>query len=224
MFENERKESEAFFNYFLDKFNEEVGLLLAFYDDDEFEIDLIVGMDTETIYGLNILQYISSEKGYEEFGNQDDENSDHVEKDDDEEYNSDEEKEDDEEEDDSDEDEDDEEDEGNDVIEEIQYMFVKMEISPSNLEGKPYFQIDLAETSKEQEEKQSAEDNDNLNSIPQFEENALRLIIYAKPTNGFEDEDITDLPGENVRLTGAVMIKGNDKESLVVFCEDPSIG
>ncbi|MCF2139570.1 MAG: hypothetical protein K9W44_05910 [Candidatus Lokiarchaeota archaeon] len=210
MFENERKESEAFFNYFSDKFNEEVGLLLAFYDDDEFEIDLIVGMDTETIYGLNILQYVSSEEGDEEFGNQDEENSDYVKGDD--------------EEDDIDEEDDSDEDEENDFIEEIQYMFVKMEISPSNLEGKPYFQIDLAETSKEQEEKQSAEDDDNVNSLPQLEENALRLIIYAKPLNGFEDEDITDLPGEKIRLTGAVMIKGNDKESLVVFSEDPSIG
>ncbi|MHA1729841.1 MAG: hypothetical protein ACTSWY_14090 [Promethearchaeota archaeon] len=60
MFEEERKEWNAFFNYYKEKFGEDVGLKAAVYEDDQYEIDLAVGENSEKILGFRIINYVEN--------------------------------------------------------------------------------------------------------------------------------------------------------------------
>ncbi|MHA1776726.1 MAG: hypothetical protein ACTSWC_08105 [Promethearchaeota archaeon] len=202
MFESEREESDAFFSYFSEKYGEEVGLMLSFYDDEEFEIDLIVGMDSETIYGLNVIQSLLAE-------NIEEDREDNEDGDDDE--------------DDEDEDE---------YVDELQYLFVKMDIPPSKLEGKPYFQIDLSENpgnesnlESEPSETQIASSSNNPDKSANPKNEVVSVIFYAKPLPSAENQELSDLPAHLVQLTGAIKFSGelSAPTNVTVYGIDPSL-
>jgi hypothetical protein len=57
MFDTEKAEYEKFFDFYKKKFDEEVAIMPGVFEDDDFEIDLLVGEKSETIRGVRILNF-----------------------------------------------------------------------------------------------------------------------------------------------------------------------
>ena len=63
MFDEEREALDNLFKYFESKFKEEVGIMAGVVEEEEFELDLIVGMDSDLVRGIRLLQFLPSEDG-----------------------------------------------------------------------------------------------------------------------------------------------------------------
>lgn len=61
MFDEEKEDLDKLYKYFEDKFGEEVGIMAAVVETEEFEMDLIVGMDSDLVRGIRLLQFFPSE-------------------------------------------------------------------------------------------------------------------------------------------------------------------
>ncbi|MHA1521889.1 MAG: hypothetical protein ACTSVZ_09085 [Promethearchaeota archaeon] len=221
MFEEERREFEIFFNYFEKKFKEEIGLLPGIYEDDDFEIDMVMGQDSEEFYGVRIMQYVPVDESTLEEGDRLDEIDEIADL---EEDKKDEGGKDDGDEDEDDEEYDEDEDDEDELMEMILYDFVKTSEENPSIDGQPYFQIVLnAPGDDEEEEGEEGKNTDSeVKTEPKTEPKPeLKLLIYAQPLEEPYEGDFQDLPGEKVELTGAVMIKGNDPSTKVVFLADP---
>ncbi len=229
MFEEERKEFEIFFNFYSKKFKEEVGLLPGVYEDDDFEIDLVMGQDSEEFLGARIMQYVPVDESTLEEGDrieEIDELDDLVEDKDEGSEDKDEDKVDgDDDKDDDDEDEgeyDDDDDDEDELMEMILYDFVKSSEEKPTIEGQPYFQIVLNSPAEDEDEGSEKEEADSESDKNAEKEPELKLLIYAQPIDETYEGDFQDLLGEKVELTGAVMIEGNDVSTKVVFLADPN--
>lgn len=194
MFEDEKAEWDKFFDFFKGKFNEEVGLMPGVFENDDFEIDLVVGEDTGDIHGIRIMQSIAYEDDEE-----DEEADAEIE-----EIKTDEE---------------DEEEDESDMVEMIQYDFVKMPIAETEIDGKPYFQLQFGtpdEEEKEEEEEKDDKQEVEKTSTDDDEENEdepwFKLVIYSKKNENDEEE-----------ITGAVMVNEKNPEEITVFVEDPEL-
>ncbi|MHA1675431.1 MAG: hypothetical protein ACTSYI_17605 [Promethearchaeota archaeon] len=231
MFEEERKEFEIFFDFYQKKFKEEVGLLPGVYEDDDFEIDLVMGQDSEEFLGARIMQYVPVDESTLEEGDRIDEIDELDDLKEDKEEGSenkteekdgdvyDEDEEDDDEYDDDEYDDDDE----DELMEMILYDFVKSSEEKPTIEGQPYFQIVLNAPAENDDEEEGSEkeEADSESDKDAEKEPELKLLIYAQPIDESYEGDFQDLPGEKVELTGAVMIEGNDVSTKVVFLADP---
>ncbi len=64
MFEEEKEEWKRLFNYFQEKFNEEVGILFGSYENEEIgvELDLFVGEESELVRGIRVFQEVPSDE------------------------------------------------------------------------------------------------------------------------------------------------------------------
>ncbi|MHA1720369.1 MAG: hypothetical protein ACTSWX_11990 [Promethearchaeota archaeon] len=56
MFGDEKAEWNKFFDFYKKKFNEEVGLFPGVFENDDFEIDLVVGEDSGKVHGIRVMQ------------------------------------------------------------------------------------------------------------------------------------------------------------------------
>ncbi|MBA7559541.1 hypothetical protein ES708_01156 [subsurface metagenome] len=170
MFGDEKAEWNKFFDFYKKKYKEEVGFVPSVFENDDYEVDLVVGEDSGKIHGIRVLQIslYEGEEGDEEEDEEDDEE--------------------------------DEEDEGEES-ETICYDFAKTKSSLSELEGKPYF--DLNFKSKKKKAKKKEEDDIDL---------PLKIQIYSK------NED------DKVIITGAVMINSDDPEDFTVLMENSELG
>ena len=61
MFEEEREMWEKFFGYFKKKFNEDVGILPGAFEDEDIEIDMIIGEQTKKVRGIRVFQLTDEE-------------------------------------------------------------------------------------------------------------------------------------------------------------------
>lgn len=175
MFGDEKAEWNKFFDFYKKKFKEEVGLVPSVFENDDFEIDLAVGEDSGKIHGIRVMHIVPHEE---------------EESDDEEEEDEDEEKEGDDE---------DEEEE----YEMICYDFVKTKSPLSELEGKPYFDLNFGSKKKKKKKKKKEEDDIDL---------PLKIQIYSKELN------------DKVIITGAVMINSDDPEDFTVLLENAELG
>ena len=175
MFGDEKAEWNKFFDFYQKKFKEEVGLVPSVFENDDFEIDLAVGEDSGKIHGIRVMNIVPYE------GGEDDED----EKDED------------------DEDEKDEDDDDEEEYEMICYDFVKTKAPISELEGKPYFDLNFKSKKKKKKGKKKEEDDIDL---------PLKIQIYSKNEN------------EKVIITGAVMINSDNPEDFTVLMENTELG
>ena len=169
MFGDEKEEWNKFFDYYQKKYKEEVGLVPSVFENDDFEVDLVVGEDSGKIHGIRVMQIILYEG---EEGDNDEEE----------------------------EEEEDDDDEGEEY-ETICYDFAKTKSPLSELEGKPYF--DLNFKSKKKKTKKKEDDDIDL---------PLKIQIYSKNEN------------DKVIITGAVMINSDDPEDFTVLMETTELG
>ena len=79
MFGDEKAEWIKFFDFYQKKFKEEVSLVPSVFENDDFEVDLVVGEDSGKIYGIRVMQIIPYE------GKEDDEEEEEDEEDEEEE-------------------------------------------------------------------------------------------------------------------------------------------
>ncbi len=151
MFDDEKEEWEKFFDFFKKKFNEEVGLMPGIFENDDFEVDLVIGEKSEEIYGIRILQT-------EEYDDEEDE----------------------EEEEDSEideiptKDDDDDEDESG-LYEVIQYDLVKTPISEAELKGKPLFQLEFGS-----ELENDLENEEPIEKTLEEENDPFKIVVYSQ--------------------------------------------
>lgn len=74
MFEEERKMWEKFFGFFKGKFNEDVGILPGAFEDEDIEIDMIIGENSKLVRGIRVFQLL--EDDFEDDEESDEEESD----------------------------------------------------------------------------------------------------------------------------------------------------
>ncbi|MHA1519202.1 MAG: hypothetical protein ACTSRK_03375 [Promethearchaeota archaeon] len=162
MFDDERREFEILFNFYKKKFKEEIYYIPGVYCDRDFEVNLLMGYNSEDLLGARILQYpIHKHDEYED-----------------------------------------------DIQELIQYDFVKTSEKNSSIEGQPYFQFFL----------------DSGYRDPKIEPKLkLSFIIYAIPLGVSYKGDFVDAPSKMVKLTGVMIIKGNDASAKLVFLADTDL-
>ncbi|UYP45664.1 hypothetical protein NEF87_001949 [Candidatus Lokiarchaeum ossiferum] len=188
MFDDEKAEWDKFFDFFKEKFNEEVGLMPGVFENDDYEIDLIVGEETGDILGVRVMQSIAYEDDEED--EEGDAEIDEIATD-----------------------EEDEEEDESDMVEMIQYDFVKMPIAETEIEGKPYFQLQFGSPEEESEEEEKQDKETSTEDKEEKEDNEwFKLVIYSKKNENEEEE-----------ITGAVMVNEKNPEEITVFVEHPEL-
>ncbi len=201
MFADEKAEWDKFYNFFKKEFNEEVGFMLGVFESDDYEIDLIVGEDSGDIHGVRIMQAIPYEDE-EEDTEGDAEIAEIKTREDDE----------------GDEGDEGEEEDEDAMVEMIQYDFVKKPIAEAEIEGKPYFQLQFGNPDKTEDEEATkettpTEDEETKEKDDNDDGSWFKLVIYSKQAEG-----------EEIELTGAVMVNGENPEEVTVFVEHPDLG
>lgn len=61
MFEEEREMWEKFFGFFKGKFNEDVGILPGAFEDEDIEIDMIIGENSKLVRGIRVFQLLEDD-------------------------------------------------------------------------------------------------------------------------------------------------------------------
>jgi hypothetical protein len=167
MFGEEKAEWDKFYDFYKAKFGEEVGLMLSVFQNDDFEIDFVIGEDSGEIHGVRIMQMVPYTDDEEE---EDDEELAEIETD---------------EEDDSDEEDDDE------MMEMIQYDFVKTAISKAEIKGEPLFQLEFGEKPQESEEGASTKEKNSPESEVEDNRDPFKMVMYALKKDDEEDHELT---------------------------------
>ena len=72
MFDEEREMWEKFFGYFKKKFGEEVGILPGAFEDDDIEVDMIIGESTKLVRGIRVFQLLEDDEAFD--SDEDDDN------------------------------------------------------------------------------------------------------------------------------------------------------
>ena len=160
MFEEEREEYAKFFDFFKTMFKEDVGFIPSIYEDDDFEIDLIIGEDSGEIRGIRVLQMMSAdeEEDLEWEGSakevlespEEEADEDEIEEEDDKEED----------------DETEEDDEEDDIFEMYQYDFVATDYEPGKIVGNLCLEttFDMPNHEDEEEEEETEEEDQSIES------------------------------------------------------------
>ncbi|QEE14244.1 hypothetical protein DSAG12_00055 [Promethearchaeum syntrophicum] len=167
-FGEEKAEYLKFFDFYKKKFKEEVGLVPSVFENDDFEVDLVVGEDSGKIYGTRVMQIIPYER------EEGDEDADEGKVDVDEEEAEEEEEE----------------------IEMICYDFARTESPLTALEGEPYFDLNFKPKKKGKKKKKKTDDDISLPlKIQIYSRNEKDKVILtgAVMINSEDPEDITVL-------------------------------
>jgi hypothetical protein len=162
MFSEEREMWKKFFDMFKKHFNEEVGLLPSVYESDEeaLDIDFIVGEESGTLFGVQVMQYFEEDED-EDNKDEDDEDEDDEDEDDEDEDDEDEDDEDEDDEDEDDEDEDDEDEDDEDEYDEdedesngyvVEYRFIKTDKKVEDVKDKKQLTLEFSFESDEGDE------------------------------------------------------------------------
>ena len=168
MFGDEKAEWNKFFDFYKKKYKEEVGFVPSVFENDDFEVDLVVGEDSGKIHGIRVMQIVPYEEEGEEEEEEEDEEDDKEKEGEEEEY------------------------------EMICYDFVKNKSPLSALEGKPYFDLNFKSKKKDKKEKKNEEENDDIDlplkiQIYSKNENDKVIITGAVMINSDDPEDFTVL-------------------------------
>jgi len=148
MFDEEREMWEKFFGYFKKKFGEEVGILPGAFEDDDIEVDMIIGESTKLVRGIRVFQLLEDDEAFDS-----DEDDDNVEPDtDDDEDIEDDGDDDDVDGDDDDDDDDDDEDEDFDDDDQGIWVYDLIYTKDGKQTGKLAVELDFPEPEKVEDE------------------------------------------------------------------------
>ncbi len=193
MFEEEREMWEKFFGFFKGKFNEDVGILPGAFEDEDIEIDMIIGENSKLVRGIRVFQLL--EDDFEDDEESDEEESDEcLETDGDDK----EEEEEEEEEEDVEEDEDDDDDEDQEIL--VYDLIYSPKAKPS---GVVAVELDFPEPERVEDEESIEEDSyckaceegEGEHNHPMEEgsipEDKIWITMEIYTVDGYVDSEIT---------------------------------